>query len=93
MLEGRRGGHTIRLRVCIALVDKAQVLLLPHFDTDGGPVQWNLPGGRVEFCEGLEEAALRELKEETGMTAEIERVLMPIGVYPKVWKSSKRKSD
>lgn len=32
---------------------------------------WSLPGGRVEFGEKLREAALRELEEEVGVTAEI----------------------
>jgi 8-oxo-dGTP diphosphatase len=31
--------------------------------------QWSLPGGRLEWGERAAEAALRELKEETGCTA------------------------
>jgi ADP-ribose pyrophosphatase YjhB (NUDIX family) len=33
---------------------------------------WSLPGGSIEPGESPSEAALRELKEETGITAEIE---------------------
>lgn len=33
--------------------------------------QWSIPGGRMEFGETLHAAALRELKEETGVDAEI----------------------
>ncbi len=32
---------------------------------------WSLPGGRIEFGERAEAAALRELSEETGVTARI----------------------
>lgn len=32
---------------------------------------WSLPGGRIEFGERTEDAALRELKEETGIDAEL----------------------
>ena len=67
--------EVIRVRAGVAAVRGGQVLLVPHYDTDAGPVQWNVPSGRVEFCERLEDAALREFSEETGLTARIERLL------------------
>src|SRR5262245_12986212 len=36
---------------------------------------WSLPGGGIEAGESASEAALRELKEETGIIAEIEGLL------------------
>jgi len=32
---------------------------------------WSIPGGKIEFGERAEDAALRELKEETGVTARL----------------------
>jgi 8-oxo-dGTP pyrophosphatase MutT (NUDIX family) len=40
-----------------------------------GRVFWNFPGGHVEEDETPEEACIREVKEETGLDAEIVRVL------------------
>ena len=39
---------------------------------------WGLPGGRIEPGESITEAGLREVKEETGLTVEVVKLL---GVY------------
>ena len=42
---------------------------------------WTIPGGLVELGEGIREAAKREIKEETGLEVELERLL---GVVDKI---------
>ncbi|PIW29550.1 MAG: phosphohydrolase [Rhodobacterales bacterium CG15_BIG_FIL_POST_REV_8_21_14_020_59_13] len=37
--------------------------------------KWSIPGGKMEFGETVREAALRELKEETGIEARITRLI------------------
>ncbi len=58
----------------IVLKGKNEVLLAKR--TDNG--LWCIPGGHVELGETLSEACLRELREETGLEAEVVRL---VGVY------------
>ncbi len=37
--------------------------------------EWSVPGGRVRFGEGLHEAVVREVREETGIDVVVERFL------------------
>lgn len=63
-----------RIRVAIALYEDGKLLLVEH--CKGDRKYWLLPGGGLEWGEGLREAAYRELLEETGVEARIGHLLM-----------------
>ncbi len=63
-------------------LDDGRLLLTRIWENDPGAGRWTLPGGKIEWQETPQEAALRELWEETGLTGHIER---PLGVNTKVF--------
>ena len=66
--------YDTRLASYAVIVDEHDRILLALFNQ--GPVpQWTLPGGGVELHETVEEATVRELREETGYDVELGSLL------------------
>jgi 8-oxo-dGTP diphosphatase len=65
-----------RLAAKLALLDPGHRVLLFRFKFEQGPLAgeegWCAPGGGLEPGESFEEAARRELKEETGIDADVQ---------------------
>ena len=58
-----------------AIVKRGGEILLIKRKYPPGIGKWALPGGHVEYGETVEQAALREVKEETKIDMKIERLL------------------
>ncbi len=68
-----------KVAVAVAVRDRdGQVLLMRRAQRDQAHGLWILPGGHVDRGEELTSAALREVREETGLRVDLGRLL---GVY------------
>lgn len=75
-------GHSPYKAGAFTLADSdGEVVLIrrtPQPDYPGLETFWWLPGGAWEADEGLDEAAVREFREETGLEVHLERLLVAL---------------
>ncbi|MEV8228148.1 NUDIX hydrolase [Streptomyces sp. NPDC079167] len=77
----------LRLAAYAVCIENGRVLLARHVPPEGEP-NWTLPGGRVEHAEDPFDAVVREVAEETGLEAVVERLL---GVDSRVVPAGERR--
>ncbi len=74
----------IKPLVKAVIYHKGKILLVRRSKNDKGlPGYWDFPGGHVEFLETRMQAAIREVKEETGLKAKNFKELNTIDAIPK----------
>jgi ADP-ribose pyrophosphatase YjhB (NUDIX family) len=66
---------------CVVLINGEGRILLTKRNVEPRKGFWCLPGGFIELGESPEEAAVRELREETGLTGRI-RMLLGVATDP-----------
>jgi 8-oxo-dGTP diphosphatase len=72
-IDGGEEDNMVRVDVVYALIynkDSEQILMVNNKEQG-----WSLPGGAVEKDESLEQAVVREVEEETGLTIKAVNVL------------------
>ena len=84
MSKGKRerGMHAPVSGVSVCVVRDGRIVLVKRAKAAARGL-WSLPGGHVRFGEELKAAALRELVEETGIEADIVRLLDCIDIINK----------
>ena len=78
MPEESREKRLPRIAVDVVIVRKDGSIVLIKRKNEPFKDHWAIPGGFVEYGERVEEAAIREAKEETGLEIRIKKL---VGVY------------
>ena len=87
--EGQAVGPSPRTRLgsyAVSIDGEGRILLCRLSPDEVEPGAWTLPGGGIEFGEHPDEAVLRELEEESGLTGRIDGIL---GIFSKVYARSR----
>lgn len=64
------------LVAAITLYKRSEILIIQRsFKENFMPGKWGLPCGKINFGEKLEDAVLRELREETGLSGYISKIV------------------
>lgn len=71
MIHFRQGQSRFNFRSAAIIIDEGHILLHTSKNDDF----WSLPGGRVEFFEHSDDTLVREIEEETGLKAVVQRHL------------------
>nr|WP_199901997.1 NUDIX hydrolase [Herbaspirillum rubrisubalbicans] len=71
-----RARRPVPATIAVVLKDNAVLLVRRANPPDAG--YWGFPGGKIDFGESIEVAALRELHEETGVRAEVQSVFTAV---------------
>lgn len=82
----KKGVDYIGVGVGAVIINEKNEILLLKRNKDPEQGCWTIPGGTVEFGETVEEAIIREVKEEIGVKIEIESLL---GVTNHILKDEK----
>ena len=81
-IRPKLGHQKIILNAAGAVIVRGDKILLQHRSDNAG---WGLPGGILELDETYEEAALREIREETGLTVCLNFLLGIYHNYEMMW--------
>ncbi len=84
--------YDTRLAAYAVVADEHNRILLALWNDDSPEPRWTLPGGGVELEETVEEAAVREVREETGYDVRLGR-LLAVDSYVRAPEDRLQRSD